>query len=98
VYGPVNAPNEGHKEWDTHRPSNAYAASKASSEDICYAYWRSYGIPLIITNTMNNFGEMQSSSKFPVIVQKKVNKGETVIIHGSKKEIGSRYYIHSDEG
>lgn len=95
VYGPVSHPGEGHAEWSTHRPSNAYAASKAACEDICYAYWRSYGVPLIITNTMNNFGEMQSRSKFPVMVQNKVNKGETVTIHGNKKEIGSRYYIHS---
>ena len=84
-----------HKEWDTHKPSNAYAASKAASEDICYAYWRSYNVPLIITNTMNNFGEMQSASKFPVIIQKKLANGEKITIHGNEKEIGSRYYIHS---
>lgn len=84
-----------HKEWETHRPSNAYAASKAASEDICYSYWRSYDVPLIITNTMNNFSTMQSSSKFPVIVQKKVEAGEIVTIHGNEKEIGTRYYIDS---
>lgn len=94
VYGPVEK-GKAHKEWDTHRPSNAYSASKAASEDICYAYWRSYDVPLIITNTMNNFGEMQSASKFPVIVQKKVENGEMVTIHGSTKEIGTRFYIHS---
>jgi len=94
VYGPVKK-GEAHKEWDTHRPSNAYAASKAACEDICYSYWRSYDVPLIITNTMNNFGEMQSSSKFPVIIQKKVEAGEVVTIHGSEKEAGTRFYIHS---
>jgi len=94
VYGPVKK-GYAHKEWSTHKPSNAYSASKAASEDICYAYWRSYDVPLIITNTMNNFGEMQSASKFPVIVQKKVSAGEVVEIHGNEKECGSRYYIHS---
>lgn len=94
VYGPVKR-GEAHKEWDTHRPSNAYAASKAACEDICYAYWRSYGVPLIITNTMNNFGEMQSSSKFPVIIQKKLEAGEIITIHGNDQEIGTRFYLHS---
>lgn len=84
-----------HKEWETHRPSNAYAASKAACEDICYAYWRSYDVPLIITNTMNNFSTMQSSSKFPVIVQKKIEAGEVVTIHGNDKEIGTRFYLDS---
>jgi dTDP-glucose 4,6-dehydratase len=100
VYGPVMRDENGtlgaHAEWSTHRPSNAYAASKAASEDICYSYWRSYGVPLIVTNTMNNFGEMQSSSKYPVIVQKKLEAGEKVIIHGDPNgEPGSRFYIHS---
>jgi dTDP-glucose 4,6-dehydratase len=94
VYGPV-VKGGAHKEWDTHRPSNAYAASKAASEDICYSYWRSYGVPLIITNTMNNFGEMQSASKYPVIVQKKVDAGDIVTVHGNEKEAGTRFYIHS---
>lgn len=94
VYGPVKK-GESHSEWDTHKPSNAYAASKAACEDICYSYWRSYGIPVIFTNTMNNFGIMQSSSKFPVMVQKKLEKGETVIIHGNENEIGTRFYIDS---
>jgi dTDP-glucose 4,6-dehydratase len=94
VYGPVHK-GEAHVEWDSHRPSNSYSASKAASEDICYSYWRSYGVPLIITNTMNNYGEMQSSSKFPVIVQKKIDKEEEIIIHGNDKEIGTRFYIHS---
>ena len=94
TYGPVKK-GEAHKEWNTHRPSNPYAASKAASEDICYAYWRSYDVPVIITNTMNNFAEMQSSSKFPVIIQKKVERGEVVTIHGNEKELGTRFYIHS---
>lgn len=94
VYGAVERGTM-HPEWSIHKPSNAYAASKAASEDICYAYWRSYGVPLIITNTMNNFGFMQSGSKFPVMVQKKVEAGEEVIIHGNKTEIGTRFYIDS---
>lgn len=94
VYGAVEKGTK-HKEWETHRPSNAYSASKAASEDICYSYWRHGDVKLIITNTMNNFGEMQSSSKFPVIIQKKIEAGETITIHGNKQEIGTRYYIHS---
>lgn len=94
VYGPVKK-GGAHKEWDTHKPSNAYSASKAACEDICYAYWRSYGLPIVITNTMNNFGEMQSSTKYPVIIQKKLEKGEVVMVHGNEKEAGTRFYIHS---
>lgn len=94
VYGPAEV-GHFHKEGEPHQPSNAYAASKAACEDICFAYWRSYGLPLVITNTMNNFGEMQSSSKFPSMVQRALNNGEEVTIHGTEEKIGSRFYIHS---
>lgn len=84
-----------HQEWAPTVPSNPYSASKACQEAMAIAYWRTYNLPLVITNTVNNFGEMQSSAKFPVIVQKKVAKDEVVTIHGKEGEVGSRFYIHS---
>ena len=95
VYGPTTGKNDGYKEWDNQVPSNPYAGSKSAQESISISYWRAYGVPLIITNTMNNFGEMQSPSKFPVMIQKAVAKGEEIVIHGDDEGIGSRSYIHS---
>lgn len=95
VYGPTTGKNDGYKEWDAKIPSNPYAASKSCQEEIAIAWWRAYGVPLIITNTMNNFGEMQQSSKFPVMVQKAVSSGDELTIHGDSEGIGSRSYIHS---
>lgn len=95
VYGPTATKLDVYEEWSPIVPSNAYAASKACQEAIAIAYWRSYNVPLVITNTMNNFGEMQQPSKFPVMVQKKIAKGETVNVHGEEGDIGSRSYIHS---
>ena len=95
VYGPAKV-DQGHKEWATILPSNPYAASKAAQEAYAIAYWRSYDVPVIITNTMNNFGEMQSSSKFPAIVQSKINNDETIDIHAAADgSMGTRYYLHS---
>lgn len=95
VYGPTTGKNEGYKEWDAQVPSNPYAASKSAQEMACIAWWRAYGVPLIITNTMNNFAEMQSPSKYPVMIQKALANGETISIHHIRGEIGSRSYIHS---
>lgn len=97
VYGPAAGNSTGHHEWDVILPSNPYAASKAAQEAIAIAYWRSYGVPVVITNTMNNFGEMQGVSKFPAMVQKKLAAGEKITIHcAANGEVGSRYYIHSE--
>ena len=100
VYGPLaNKNDNGVKEWGVMLPSNPYAASKACQEMIAISYWRTYDVPVIITNTMNNFAELQQPSKFPVMIQRWIAEGEKVIIHGEKRgdiiEIGSRSYIHS---
>lgn len=96
VYGPIESKDSPRtREWDAIVPSNPYAASKAAQEAIAISYWRAYGIPLIITNTMNNAGETQQPSKFPVMIQRALMRGDTIKIHGKEGKIGSRSYIHS---
>lgn len=96
VYGAVSSKNDDlRREWDPIVPSNPYAASKACQEAIAISYWRTYGVPLVITNTMNNFGEMQQSSKFPAMLQNWIAADKKVIVHGKEGAIGSRSYIHS---
>lgn len=96
VYGASERKDSpGAKEWAPIVPSNPYAASKACQEAIAISYWRTYGVPLIITNTMNNFGEMQQHNKFPVMIQKMIREGKKITIHGDPENIGSRSYIHS---
>lgn len=95
VYGPAYGDHK-HKEGESHRPSNPYSASKAAQEDICFSYWRTYKLPIIITNTMNIIGEMQDVEKFIPMTINKVLKGEIVDIHASGDGvIGSRYYLHA---
>lgn len=94
VYGEAG-PGKSHKEWAPIVPSNPYAASKAAQEAMAIAYWRTYNMPIIITNSMNIIGERQDPEKFlPKIIQK-VSRGESMPIYGdSVKTIGSRSYVH----
>jgi dTDP-glucose 4,6-dehydratase len=96
VYGPA-ADGHKHKEWvDAHLPSNPYSASKSAQESIAFSYWRTYGLPIAITNTMNIIGEMQDPEKYVPLVIKKVINGEVVSIHGTPEgKIGSRFYLHA---
>lgn len=94
VYGATSKDYQ-HPEWSSIVPSNPYSASKACQEAIAISYWRTYNVPVVITNTMNNFGEMQQGSKYPAMLQKWIDKGETVIVHGTEGDVGTRYYLHS---
>lgn len=94
VYGPV-IPGYAHPEWAPVIPSNPYAASKAAQEAIAISYWRAYGVPLVIVNGMNLFGEMQDCEKFLPMVISRVWNEETVPVHGVPGNIGSRHYLHA---
>jgi dTDP-glucose 4,6-dehydratase len=106
VFGPAPA-GVSHKEDDPLKPSNPYSASKAAQEMIAFSYWRTYGVPLILTRTMNNFGERQDPEKFVPKVIRQVMRGETVTIHAQPKRFnadpgrpqdwtpGSRVWLHA---
>ncbi len=46
------------------RPSSPYSASKAAADMICNAYYKSFGVPVIIARSANNYGAYQYPEKF----------------------------------
>jgi dTDP-glucose 4,6-dehydratase len=97
VYGPCPR-GYAFKENDVHTPTNPYSASKSAAEQICIAYRNTYKVPILITNLMNVFGQMQHVEKFIPMTIKKVLNDETIIIHTEADGItsGSRFYIHAE--
>lgn len=110
VYGEANNdPNNlGHVEWDVILPSNPYAASKAAQEALVISYWRTYDVPVVLTNCMNVIAEMQDPEKFlPRIIQC-ISQNKTIPVYadlcskntpgavffdGKWWKVGSRVYI-----
>ena len=85
------------KEWDRHKPTNPYSASKSAAEQICISYENTYKTPLMIVNVMNAFGERQHVEKFIPLCVKKIINNEKIYIHSypDKKTSGTRFYIHA---
>ena len=94
VYG-VAPDGVNHPEWSPIIPSNPYSASKAAQEAIAISYWRTYSVPLIITNTMNLFGERQDAEKYLAKTIRYVADGKELTVHGKPGQIGSRFYLHA---
>ena len=86
-----------YKEWDRYDSSNPYAATKAGGEELCLAYANTYKLPVLISHTMNVFGERQHPEKFIPMIIKHVLNGETMLIHSDKTRTvpGSRCWIHA---
>lgn len=96
IFGPAPL-GTAYKEWDRYNSTNPYSASKAGGEELCLAYANTYRVPAVITHTMNVFGERQHPEKFIPMTVKKVQRGDTVVIHSdpSKRVPGSRFWIHA---
>ena len=98
VFGPAPI-GVNYKENDRYNSTNPYSASKAGAEELVVAYENTYGLPAIITHTMNVFGERQNPEKFIPMVIKKVRDGDKVTVHSNpeKTVAGSRHYIHAED-
>jgi len=96
VFGPALGDTL-YNEWDRHKPTNPYSASKSAAENICISYQNTYKIPLMIVNVMNAFGERQYVEKFIPLCIKKILNDELIYIHSYPDKItsGTRFYIHA---
>lgn len=96
VYGSNDA-NETHdSDWGTIVPSNPYAASKAAQEAIAISYWRTYGVPVIITNANNIIGPGQDAEKFVPRIVDAIKNGRPITIHVHNGDFGYRIYTPVD--
>jgi len=85
-----------HNEEAPHRPRNPYAAAKAGAEDFTLAYGVTYRLPIMVTHTMNLFGERQHYEKMIPLVMRKIMLGELLSIHADPTCTipGRRHYLH----
>ena len=75
-----------------YKPSSPYAASKASSDHLVYAYVRTHNIPAMVTNCSNNYGPKQHPEKLiPKLIYNILNN-KALPIYGSGKN--SREWIY----
>jgi len=76
------------------RPSSPYAASKASGDLLCQAYWRAYRLPIIIVRPSNNYGPYQHPEKFipKTIIRALYNK--PIPVYGKGNQIRDWLYVN----
>ncbi len=73
-------------------PNSPYSASKAASDHLVRAWYKTYKLPTIITNCSNNYGPRQFPEKLiPVIISRAI-KNKQIPIYGKGKNI--RDWIH----
>lgn len=62
------------EETTAYEPNSPYSASKASSDHFVRAYGETYGLPYVITNCSNNYGQQQFPEKLiPLFINNILN-------------------------
>ncbi len=79
-------------ETSQYRPSSPYSASKAAGDHLAQAWYKTYGLPVIVTNCSNNYGPKQFPEKLiPHMILCAIN-GKSLPVYGDGKNI--RDWIH----
>jgi len=81
VYGSV--PQGSSVETDRLDPRSPYSASKAASDLIALSYFSSYGLPVRVTRSSNNFGPFQHPEKLVPLFTTNLLAGRTVPVYGT---------------
>jgi len=93
VYGDLEGTTDFFSEETPYNPSSPYSASKASSDHLVRAWYRTYGLPILITNCSNNYGPCQFPEKLIPHVILNALEGKNLPIYGDGKQIRDWLYV-----
>lgn len=92
VYGSLGA--KGHfVETTPYDPSSPYSASKAGSDHLVRAWYRTYGFPAIITNCSNNYGPYQFPEKLIPLMIINLLESRPLPVYGDGKNVRDWLYV-----
>jgi dTDP-glucose 4,6-dehydratase len=94
VYGSLElADEQGFLETDPYETNSPYSASKAASDCFARAFYKTYTVPVVITNCSNNYGPNQHSEKLiPTIIRNAIND-KPVPIYGNGANVRDWLFV-----
>ncbi|MBM3319442.1 MAG: dTDP-glucose 4,6-dehydratase [Candidatus Eisenbacteria bacterium] len=94
VYGSLGASGS-FQEGSPLRPNSPYAASKAAADLLLRAWAKTYGAPVVITRSSNNYGPYQFPEKLiPLMILRALEDG-TLPVYGDGSNV--RDWIHVED-
>lgn len=76
-------------------PRSPYSASKAGGDRLAYAYFATYGLPVVVTRCANNYGPRQYPEKLVPLFVTNAIEGEPLPVYGTGKN--RRDWIHVED-
>ena len=82
VFGALGPDDPPFCETTAYDPRSPYAASKAASDHLVRAWYHTYGLPVIVSNTCNNYGPWQFPEKLIPLVTLNALEGKELPVYG----------------
>ena len=93
VYGALPLDGGKFTEESRYEPHSPYSASKASSDHFVRAYHDTYGLPTVITNCSNNYGERQYPEKLIPLFINNIVERKPLPVYGTGCNIRDWLYV-----
>jgi dTDP-glucose 4,6-dehydratase len=93
VYGDLEGPEDLFTEQTSYAPSSPYSASKASSDHLVRAWYRTYGLPVVITNCSNNYGPYHFPEKLIPLMILSALAGKPLPVYGDGQQVRDWLYV-----
>ena len=74
-------------------PNSPYSASKAASDHLARAWSHTYGLPVVTTNSSNNYGPYQHPEKLVPVAILKALAGEPIPVYGTGENVRDWLYV-----
>ncbi len=74
-------------------PRNPYSASKVAADRLAYSFFATYGLPVSITRSSNNYGSHQFPEKVIPLFVTNLIRGKKVPVYGTGKNVRDWLYV-----
>jgi len=95
VYGSIEEPDS-FREGDALEPNSPYSASKAGADLLARAYGVTYGYPISVTRTANNFGPYHYPEKMIPLFVTNLIDGQDVPLYGDGRNVRDWTYVEDN--
>ena len=93
VYGDLLTTDDMFTESSPYIPSSPYSASKASSDHLVRAWYRTFGLPIVLTNCSNNYGPYHFPEKLIPHMILNALAGKLLPIYGKGHQIRDWLFV-----
>jgi dTDP-glucose 4,6-dehydratase len=93
VFGALGPDAPAFTETTAYDPRSPYSASKAASDHLARAWFHTYGLPTLVSNTTNNYGPWQFPEKLIPLVTLNALEGKPLPVYGDGSNLRDWLFV-----